>query len=109
MCIRDSLRITDTDFRNDLDEIRVNVEQAERVKLRVNGCGTLVLLWILSMLVGAGAGILLVASGAQNAAGPVSFILAIGTMVLLILKQRMPGWKWDWKQSPAYVRQTGLQ
>lgn len=103
----DSLRITDVGFVNHLDEIRVNVERAELVKFwSFDGMGGLVfgeIVTIIAMFVffGIGQGFVVL--------GILCLALAVLWIVLFVRSHRVPGWKWNWKQSPAYVRQTGLQ
>lgn len=41
--------------------------------------------------------------------GILCLALAVLWVVLFVRSHRVPGWKWNWKQSPPYVRQTGLQ
>lgn len=41
--------------------------------------------------------------------GVLCLALAALWIVLFVRSHRAPRWKWSWKQSPAYVRQTGLQ
>jgi len=101
----DALRITDADFRNDLDEIRVNIERAELVKFwSFDGLGGLAFaefVTIIAMFVFFGNG--------QGFFGIVCLALAVLWIVLFVRFRRIPGWKYNWKHSPAYVRQTGLQ
>lgn len=107
LAIIDSLRITDVGFVNDLDEIRLNVERAELVKFwSFGGMGGLVfgeIVTIIAMFVffGIGQGFAVL--------GVLCLALAVLWIVLFVRSHRVPGWKWNWKQSPAYVRQTGLQ
>lgn len=107
LAVIDSLKITDADFRNDLDEIRVNVERAELVKFwSFDGMGGLAfgeIVTIIAMFVffGIGQGFVVL--------GILCLALAVLWVVLFVRSRRVPGWKYNWKQSPAYVRQTGLQ
>lgn len=107
LAIIDSLKITDVGFVNDLDEIRLNVERAELVKFwSFGGMGGLVfgeIVTIIAMFVffGIGQGFVVL--------GILCLALAVLWIVLFVRSHRVPGWKWNWKQSPAYVRQTGLQ
>ncbi|MEV8358629.1 DnaJ domain-containing protein [Microbacterium sp. NPDC076895] len=107
LAIIDSLKITDVGFVNDLDEIRLNVERAELVKFwSFGGMGGLVfgeIVTIIAMFVffGIGQGFVVL--------GILCLALAVLWVVLFVRSHRVPGWKWNWKQSPAYVRQTGLQ
>ncbi|HEY4225760.1 MAG TPA: DnaJ domain-containing protein [Pseudolysinimonas sp.] len=107
LAVIDSLKIDDIGFRNDLDEVKVVVERAEAVKFQsFNGVGGVVfaeLLTIILMFVffGVGSGFVVL--------GLLFLGLAVLWIVLYVRAQRVPGWKWSWKQSPAYVRQTGLQ
>jgi Flp pilus assembly protein TadD len=102
-----SLRIQDADFRNDVDEIAVMVERAETVKFQsTNGIGGLIfgeIVTIVLMFVffGVGSGYVVL--------GILFLGLAALWIVLWVRAQRVPGWKWNWKQSPVFVRQTGLQ
>lgn len=114
LAVIDSLRITDRDFLNDLDNIKVAMEQAEKVRMRYGSLGEIVGLTgglpvVAALLV---MWLLAAASGYPDEPGAipvVAFAVWIGTLVMMIRWRRMPGWKWNWKQSPAYVRKTGLQ
>lgn len=114
LAIIDSLKIADTDFRNDLDEIRVEMERAAKVTLRFGSCGeiagiagvlpvvaALLVMWLLAAISGYSAN--------PGVISVIVFVTWIAAFVLVIRWRRMPGWKWNWKQSPAYVRKTGLQ
>ena len=107
LAVIEALKISDIDFRNDLNEIRVNVERAEQVKLwSRDGLGGLVageIVTVIAMLnffwIGQGFVVL----------GLLCLGLAVLWIFLWVRSHRIPGWKWNWKQSSAFVRQTGLQ
>lgn len=107
LAVIESLKITDIDFRNDVNEIRVNVERAELVKLwSRDGLGGLVageIVTVIAMFIffGIGQGFVVL--------GLLCLGLAVLWIVLWARSHRVPGWKWNWKQSSAFVRQTGLQ
>jgi len=103
----DSLRIDDIDFRNDMNEIRVNVERAELVKfwsfdgmigLVIGEIATVIAMFI---FFGIGQGFVVL--------GVIFLALAVLWIVLFVRSRRIPGWKWNRKQASAFVRQTGLQ
>jgi Flp pilus assembly protein TadD len=103
----DKLHIKDRDFVNDLDETKVLMERAEQEKFwSYNGIGWLIFGEIVTFIA-------MVSSFAAGHAGIFFGIVFLGLMVLWILlwvrSHRMPGWRWNWKQSPPYVRNTGLQ
>ncbi|WP_404290724.1 DnaJ domain-containing protein [Glutamicibacter arilaitensis] len=114
LSVIESLKIDDKDFRNDLDEIKVIAERAEKVKLRYGSLGEL--LGFLSLPVIAALLMLWFVAAAMGYPDvPPDWIMVpviaayIGALVLVIRWRRMPGWKWTRKQAPAYVRKTGLQ
>jgi len=103
----DSLRIDDIDFRNDMNEIRVNVERAELVKfwsfdgmigLVIGEIATVIAMFI---FFGIGQGFVVL--------GVIFLALAVLWIVLFVRSRRIPGWKWNRKQASTFVRQTGLQ
>ena len=107
LALIDSLQIPDIDFRNDVNEIRMNMQQAELVKFwSYEGAG----------MVGVGAvgaliiGLVLLGTGGGGAfVGLLLIAAAVCAVVFWVKAHRVPGWKWNWKQSSPFVRQTGLQ
>lgn len=101
------LRIDDRDFHNDVDEVRVIVEQAETVKFQsfdgfmglVAGEVVTFIAMIIAFSVGNGGAFI----------GVVCLGLMVLWVVLFVRMHRMAGWQWNRKQAPAYVRTTGLQ
>ncbi|MDT0197334.1 DnaJ domain-containing protein [Arthrobacter sp. AB6] len=103
----DRLNITDREFQNDLDEVRVFAEQAESVKFQS-----------FSGLPGLAAGeiaTLIAMTIAFNSGGGGAFlgVIFLGLLVLwpvlFVRSHRVAGWQWNRKQAPAYARNTGLQ
>lgn len=107
LALVDSLQIPDIDFQNDVNAIRMNMQEAELVKVwSYEGAG----------MVGGGAAVALVIGlallGAGGGGALVGFLLiaaAVCAVVFWVKAHRVPGWKWNWKQSSPFVRQTGLQ
>lgn len=101
------LDIKDRDFANDVDELRVIAEEAETTKFQsfdgVAGLLGAQAVTFVVMLIGFSVG----------RGGAFIGLVALGLMVLwaylFVQRRRMPGWQWNRKQSPAYVRGTGLQ
>lgn len=102
--IVDSLGISDAEFREELDGLRVTVERAELVKFwSFEGLGLLVVGEIATIIA------LLISSKINQGFVVLFLVLAILWVVLFVRSRRMPGWKWNWKNAPAYLRQAGLQ
>ena len=103
----DRLGVDDRSFRNDVDEVRVLVEQAETVKFQsFGGFPGLVAGEVVTFI----AMIIAFASGGAGALLGVVFLgLMVLWVVLFVRMHRMAGWQWNRKQAPAFVRTTGLQ
>lgn len=103
----DQLQISDRDFQNDVDEVRVYVEQAETVKFQsFGGLAGLIageVVTLIAMIIAFNSG------GAGAFLGVLFLALMVLWVVLFVRMHRVPGWKWNRKQAPAYVRTTGYQ
>ncbi|MDO5681354.1 MAG: tetratricopeptide repeat protein [Propionibacteriaceae bacterium] len=107
LALIDSLQIPDIDFRNDVNEIRMNMQQAELVKFwSYEGAGMVGVGAVVALIIGL---VLLGTGGGGAFVGLLLIAAAVGAVVFWVNAHRMPGWKWNWKQSSPFVRQTGLQ
>ncbi|UKA53424.1 tetratricopeptide repeat protein [Arthrobacter sp. FW305-BF8] len=104
--------VQDPELRADVDEVARLADRAERV--RWFGSDNL-LGYVLGML-GAFVAMLVsfgIASGPSGGAAGFFgflFLLALGLIPIAFVKRhRMPTWRWEQKQAPAMVRNSGLQ
>lgn len=106
-----ALRITDPELKEHIDEISRIADKAEAVKWfgsdNIFGyLGGLAVAFV-GMLISFG-----IASGGNGGAGFVGFLFLVALAlipVIFVRRHRMPGWKWEQKHVPDFVRQSGLQ
>lgn len=103
----EQLKITDQEFENDLDEVRVFTEQAETVKFQsFDGFAGFAIAEIATFIA-------MIIAFNSGGSGVLLGIIFLGLLVLwpalFIRSHRMAGWQWNRKQAPAYARNTGLQ
>ncbi|MBC7595656.1 MAG: DnaJ domain-containing protein [Kineosporiaceae bacterium] len=107
----EALRVSDPELKEHIDEISRMADKAERVKW----FGSDNILGYLGGLAVTFVGVLIcfgIASGGNGGAGFVGFLFLVALVlipVIFVRRHRMPGWKWEQKHVPAFVRQSGLQ
>lgn len=106
-----ALRVTDPGLKEQIDEISHLADEADAVKW----FGSDNLLGYLGGLAVAFVGMLIsfgIASGGNGGAGFFGFLFLVALVlipVVFVSRHCMPGWKWEQKHVPAFVRQSGLQ
>lgn len=104
------LPVNDPELRNHLDEISVHGERAGRVSW--HGSSNLVAYGV-GFFVALIAGISAFGMASQSAGAALVGVLLLGLAVLIpyvfVRRHRMTGWAWEARQSPDFVRRSGLQ
>lgn len=105
------IRVNDGEIKAHIDELSRLADKAERVKwfgsdnilAYLGGLGVS----LIGMLISFG-----IASGGDGGAGFFGFLFLVALVlipVIFVKRHRMPGWKWEQKNVPPFVRQSGLQ